>query len=228
MLRGLGLEPAELLTLADDAGDAVSPTGRHRPISADLDIIRTYAVWAPLDPAAFASGGLFDCAEPEVFCGPDPTDLGGHDLVLAAMQANGHIGFGDRRGAELTVAFDRSGHANAPSDFTLAGYAGVDLVLIVQLDVEGMVAIEFDGEDYAAVALQGRVRIVGDTALFAVAAMPSEQPSLRFVNQEDRWYCHLNAAEEVVCNEPDPWERGQLDYAPRDALIEPASAVAIT
>lgn len=83
-----------------------------------------------------------------------------------------------------------------------------------------MIAIEFDGEDYPTVHVPGRVRIVGDTALFVVAAVRDEQPVVRFVNQGERWYCAIRTWGEVACNEPDPWNRGQLDYAPMDTFVE--------
>lgn len=220
MLRELGLQPAVLPTNDDPTADALGPAGQSRRIARDLDIIRTYAGWAQLDSAVFGAGGFFDCQDHEVFCGLDPEDLGGHDVVLAAVQTNGHIGFGERRGAEMTVAFDRAGHENAPPDFTAAGYAGADLVVIVHLDVENMIAIEFDGQDYASVHVSGRVRIVGDTAFFVVAAVRDEQPVVRFVTQADRWYCQTRPSGEVECAEPDPWSRGQLDYAPMDTFIE--------
>lgn len=40
------------------------------------------------------------------------------------------------------------------------------------------------------------------------------------MNQGDRWYCATRPSGEVVCSEPDPWNRGQLDYAPMDTFME--------
>ena len=219
MLAELGLESAGVRANDDDAGDAVSPVGRPRDISPYLDIIRAYAGWAQLNSAAFAAGGLFDCEDPEVFCGQDPQDLSGQDVALVAMQTNGHIEFG-HNGRELSVAFDRHGHNNAPGDFTAAGYAGTDLVVFMVLNAENSTAIEFSGGDFADADAAGRVRIVSDTALFVVPAVRDEQPTVRLVNQDDRWYCEQRPSGAVVCDEPVPWTRGQLDYSPAGSFLD--------
>ncbi len=213
-LGALGFDVSALPIGSDPKSDAEAQDGQVRGIADDLDLLRFYAGWTSLDGSVFARGGLFSCADHEVFCSTEPADLGSRDIVLGALRTNGHISFGGRRDAAFMLLFDRPDHENAPAG---ADLAGGDLAIIVSLDKEAVVGVEYQsGGDYVRVDPMARVRIVSDTAVFVVALDPQLQATVRFVGLEHSYHC-TSSAGDVTCVPPTNADAVRIDMAPADA-----------
>ncbi len=200
--------------VADETGDALGPVGQPRPIAPDLDLIRVYASWAQVGASPFDLGGLFDCRDPEVFCGPQPHDLAGLDLVVAAIETGGHITFGGNRGGQLAVAYDRQAQPDAPLLLGPVNYAGADLVVIADLQTESLFTIGWTGDEWARTASPGRVRIVGSTAVFLMPLTREEDLAVAFFSSEHYWRCRRDNGGEVECQPPANPRDGAIDAAP--------------
>lgn len=232
MLSALGLDPTNLGYTDDPLADGISYLGESREIGADLDIVRTFVGWATLDGAAYAAGGLFDCADGAVACGSD-TAFDGQEVLLASVQMAAPVSAPAGQADEITLAVDRLTFDNAPADFGEGGYAGADLVAIYHAGVHGAFALQYDGQDFISLELDGRARVQGDSVLFVLLVPTDEQPAIKFVTQDERWLCQPWPAAELpaggpICDEP-AWEAGQFDFAPQgeyreiDNALVPAS-----
>ena len=217
-LAALGFSDGSLPIIDDSAGDALNANnGEPRQIAGELDMLATYAGWTLLHGSTFDPGGLFDCADHEVFCGEHPVELTDQDVVLAAVQTNGHIPFGDHPGRSIAIAFDRTGHENAPTSFGPFNFGGFDLAVIAATDAPGLIALEYDPSvgNFVRIEPPGRVRIVGDTAVFVVHLIPDEEPTVLFLSAQDGFRCHSGGGT-VTCTPPPDPSKTTIDMAPAD------------
>jgi hypothetical protein len=163
----------------DDMGDGVSADGSApRDISPDFDLLRAFGGWAELGQPHFAAGGLFDCADPLVWCGNNPVPLGGNSLVLIGLQGDDIFDVDTPRDGQLAVCFDRVGTNNSPEGS--GAFGGCDLVLIADLTGGTMFELVYDGQ-YRQRNTVGRARIDGDTALFVMPLGENENPRYRVI-----------------------------------------------
>ena len=162
-------------------GDAVDPQGAPHEISPDLDIRRTFGGWAEIDQVHFGPGGLFDCADPMVFCGNNPPPIGGNYLVLVGVQTHGGIDQAMQRDGQLAVCFNRLGANKSPDGS--GSFGGCDLVVIADLTSGTAFELVYDGQ-YQQRNTIGRARVDGDTALFVMPLGMDEEPGYRVVTFE--------------------------------------------
>jgi hypothetical protein len=178
----LELRSVDLPIEDDETGDGLSADGSApREISPDFDLLRVFAGWAALVQSHFAAGGLFDCADPLVFCGQNHQPLGGDNLVLVGLQTNGTIDTDLQRDGQLAICFSRLGADKSPDGS--GAFGGCDLVLIADLTGGHMFELTYDGQFRARDTI-GRARIDGDTALFVMPLGAQEDPRYRVVTFE--------------------------------------------
>lgn len=218
MLSAAGLDPTNLGYADDPPADGISSLGEPRDIGADLDIVRTFVGWATLDGAAYAIGGIFDCGDPAVACGSDSA-LGGREVLLAAVQVVAPIGAPAGQADAITLAVDRLTFENASVEF--GAYAGADLVATYHAGIHRAFALQYGGQGFASVALDVRVRVQADTALFVLAVPGEEQPAIKFVTHDERWPC---PPAPTSCDVPAAAD-GQLDFAPQAEYREVDNAL---
>jgi hypothetical protein len=187
-MLALELNPVGLPVEQDAMGDATNEDGSEpREISPDLDLLRIFGGWAGLERAIFGPGGHFDCADPFVFCGEQPFDLGGgNDLLLVGMQGSDVFEVDQNRAGQLAVAFDRQGASNTPQ--SMGGFGGADLIVVADLENNSMFELFYQtGGVSSGLQLRdtpGRMRIVDDTALLVMPIGRDEMPRFRVVTFE--------------------------------------------
>lgn len=163
----------------DDMDDGVSADGSEpRDISPDFDLLRAFGGWAELGQSHFAADGVFDCADPLVWCGSNPIPLGGNSLVLVGLQGDDIFDVVTPRDGQLAVCFDRLGANNSPDGS--GAFGGCDLVLIADLNGGTMFELVYNGQ-YQQRNTIGRARISGDTALFVMPLGENENPRYRVI-----------------------------------------------
>lgn len=165
-LVALDLRGTDLPLIDDGMGDGLDDTLQEpRNISPDLDLRRVFGGRATIDQPHFGPGGLFDCDDPLVMCG-QRVPLGGADLLLVGLQTYGDIDLSIARNGQLAVVVDLDPNSGAP--LGSGGFAGGDLIVITDLTNRNVFELLHDGQNFTSRPSAGRVRIDGDTALFAL------------------------------------------------------------
>lgn len=156
--------------------------------SPDFDLLRAFGGWAEIGQPHFAPGGLsapgglFDCADPLVWCGNNPVPIGGNSLVLIGLQGNDTFDVITQRDGQLAVCFDRLGATSSPDGS--GAFGGCDLVIVADLTSGNMFELVFNNGQFQSRNTVGRAHINGDTALFAMPLGMDEEPGYRVVTFE--------------------------------------------
>jgi hypothetical protein len=101
------------------------------------------------------------------------------------------------------VAFDRSGHDNAPQDFAPDQFGAYDIGVIGALDAPGLLPLEYRPSihDLAYADFPVAARVVADAMVFIVPLDRADEPQVLYLTYEKGFTCR-NANGGVMCRDP--------------------------